>query len=118
MLFFDLFRHVPPMAEFSAGQAICRGGEHDHVMYVLRSGRAGVTAGGLRLEKVDAGDSVGELGVLDGIPRIATVTALTPCTTAVVDQQRFNFLAESSPGFALEVMQVMARRLREQSPGA
>lgn len=112
MLFFDLFRHDPNIGEFSAGQAICREGEHGNVMYVLLAGRAEVTSGGLLLEKVGAGEIVGELGVLDGIPRIATVTALTACTTVVVDRERFNFLVESTPGFALEVMQVMARRLR------
>ena len=112
MLFIDLFRHDSDIAEFSAGQTLCREGEHGTVMYVILTGRADVKSGDLLLEEVGAGDIVGELGALDGIPRIATVTALTPCTAAVVDPERFNFLVENNPRFALEVMRVLARRLR------
>lgn len=113
MLFFDLFRQDPHIAEFSAGQTLCREGEPGTVMYVLLSGRAEIRSGSMLLEEVGVGDIVGEMGVLDGIPRIATVTALTDCTAAAVDQQRFQFLVESNPRFALDVMQVLAQRLRQ-----
>jgi len=112
MLFFDLFRHDPQLAEFSAGQALCREGELGSVMYVLLTGSAEIRSGDLLLEQIGPGDIAGELGVLDGIPRIATVTALTDCTAAVVDRERFHFLVEATPQFAVEVMQVLARRLR------
>jgi CRP/FNR family transcriptional regulator, cyclic AMP receptor protein len=113
MLFFDLFRHDPNLVEFPAGQTLCQEGEVGTVMYVLLSGSAEVRSGSLLLEEVGVGDIVGELGVLDATPRIATVTALTDCTVAAVDQQRFHFLVEANPRFAIEVMQVMAKRLRQ-----
>jgi CRP/FNR family transcriptional regulator, cyclic AMP receptor protein len=113
MLFFDLFRHDPNVAEFPAGQTLCQEGEVSDVMYVLLSGNAEIRSGNLLLERVGVGDIVGELGVLDAVPRIATVTALTDCVAAVIDQKRFQFLVEGNPHFALEVMQVMARRLRQ-----
>lgn len=113
MLFFDLFRHDPNIAEFAAGETLCREGEAGTVMYVLLDGTAEITSGDVFLERVGVGDIVGELGVLDAVPRIATVTAQTRCTAAVIDQKRFHFLVEANPKFALEVMQVMARRLRQ-----
>jgi CRP/FNR family cyclic AMP-dependent transcriptional regulator len=113
MLFFDLFRHDPNLVEIPAGQVLCREGEVGHDMYVLVSGTAEITSGHVVLEEVGAGDIVGELGVIDTTPRIATVTALTDCVFAAIDRQRFRFLVEEAPNFALEVMQVMARRLRQ-----
>jgi CRP-like cAMP-binding protein len=113
MLFFDLFRKDPDIVEFSPGQTLCREGEVGEAMYVLLHGSAEIRSGSAVLERVGAGDLVGELGVLDGIPRVATVTALTDCAAAVIDQKRFHFLVKANPGFALEVMQAMARRLRQ-----
>lgn len=113
MLFFDLFRHDPNLAEFAAGQTLCREDEVGTAMYVVLAGHARVTSGDLLLEEVGVGDIVGELGVLDAMPRVATVTATTDCTVVVIDPQRFRFLVEARPDFAREVMQVMARRLRQ-----
>jgi CRP/FNR family cyclic AMP-dependent transcriptional regulator len=113
MLFFDLFRNDPHLVEIPAGQALCREGEMGTTMYVLLSGHAEIRSGDFLLEEVGTGDIVGELGVIDSVPRAATVTALSDCLFAEIDRKRFRFLVEETPNFALEVMQVMARRLRQ-----
>lgn len=113
MLFFDLFRHDPDLVEIPAGEVLCREGEVGNAMYVLVSGSAEVRSGDVLLERAGAGDILGELGVIDDTSRTATVTALTDCVFAAIDQARFRFLVEETPNFALEVMQVMARRLRQ-----
>lgn len=113
MLFYDLFRHDPNIVEFAPGDALCREGEIGSEMYVILAGRADIRSGELLLEEISEGDIAGEMGILDGTPRIATVTALTAVTAAVIDQKRFQFLVEATPHFAIEVMQVLARRLRQ-----
>lgn len=113
MLFFDLFRHDPNLLDLPPGATLFRAGEAGDVMYVLVSGRAQVWFNGVTLEEVKPGDILGELAVIDTAPRTATVTALTDCTFAVIDQKRFQFLVEQTPNFAVEVMRVLARRLRQ-----
>lgn len=112
MLFFDLFRHDPELLEVAAGQPLFSRGEIGTHMYVLVSGRAEVRAGDLLLEEIGPGSIVGELAVIEASPRVATVTARSDCLFAVIDQKRFRFLVEETPHFAIEVMKVMADRLR------
>jgi CRP-like cAMP-binding protein len=113
MLFFDLFRHDPNMLEVPAGQAIFHEGEVGEVMYVLLAGHAEVRLEGTVLEELGPGDILGEMAVIAPDRRSATVVATTNCTLAVIDQKRFRFLVEETPHFAIEVMSVMARRLRQ-----
>lgn len=112
MLFFDLFRHDPNLINVAAGGHLFREGDAGHAMYVLLSGKAQILLGNLPVEDVGAGDVVGELAVIEDAPRSATVRTHTACTFVEIDQARFRFLVEEMPYFAIEVMRVMARRLR------
>lgn len=112
MLFFDLFRNDPQMRQLPAGQALFREGDPGDLMYVLISGQARVSIGDLELETVGSGAILGEMAVIDGSPRSTTVTTTADSVFAVIDQKRFRFLVDESPRFAIEVMKVMAERLR------
>ena len=113
MLFFDLFRHDPKFVEIKSGTCLFREGDRGDVMYVLIRGEAEVTMGGLSIEVCRSGDIVGEMAVVDGSPRSATVTALADCEFAVIDRKRFQFLVDETPRFAIDVMRVMAQRLKQ-----
>lgn len=113
MLFFDLFRNDPEMVLVHAGKTLFREGDVGQVMYVLITGEAVVQIRDLVLEQVGSGAILGEMAVVDGSPRSATVTAKTDCTFTVIDQKRFQFLVDESPRFAIDVMKVMAQRLRQ-----
>jgi CRP/FNR family cyclic AMP-dependent transcriptional regulator len=63
-------------------------------------------------EECRSGTFVGEMAVIDGSPRYATVTARTNCKFSVVDNKRFHFLVDETPRFAIDVMRVMAQRLK------
>jgi CRP-like cAMP-binding protein len=65
------------------------------------------------LEEVHAGDILGEMGVIDHSPRSTTVVAETQCTFAKIDEKRFYYLVQQTPYFGIEVMKVMAKRLRQ-----
>jgi hypothetical protein len=71
--------------EFQPGETIIREGDPADAIYVLVEGRVEVTSSGEAgdgptvLREMEAGSYFGEIGVLEGIPRTATVTAIGPC---------------------------------------
>lgn len=113
MLFFDLFRREPTIVAIAAGEALFRQGDAPReVMYVLVSGEADVLVGDRVVETLKPGMIVGEMAMVSQEPRSATVLAASDCQFAEVNHKRFEFLVEEMPGFAIEVMRVMAERLR------
>ena len=112
MIFYDLFRNSPVFHELGPGQVLFHEGDVENDMYVLTEGQAVIELGGLFFDEIGPGDFVGELAVIDGSPRLATVITQTPCNFVRVDRQRFRYLVAENPAFALEIMAVMAKRLR------
>jgi CRP/FNR family cyclic AMP-dependent transcriptional regulator len=115
MLYFDMFRHDPEFTEINSGEILFSEGDTSRVMYVLINGEAEISMNGVLFEKCTQGSCVGEMALIDGSPRCATVTAHTNCKFAIIDKKRFKFLVDESPGFAIEVMRVMAQRLKKMS---
>lgn len=113
MLFYDLFRLDPEFIRINAGEILFREGDFGDEMYVLIAGTAEVSIAGVLIGECTPGDFVGEMAVVDGTPRYGTVTARTNCKFVVVDKERFHFLIDETPGFALEVIRIMAKRLKE-----
>ena len=113
MLFYDLFRLDPEFIKIKAGEILFREGDYGDDMYVLISGKAEVSIGGVLIGECTQGDFVGEMAVVDGSPRYGTVTARTNCKFVVINKARFHFLIDDTPGFALEVIRIMAKRLKE-----
>jgi CRP-like cAMP-binding protein len=52
------------------------------------------------------------MALIDRSPRSADAVAKTDCTLAVVTQRRFTFLVQETPFFAVDIMRVLAERLR------
>lgn len=79
--------------EIQAGTVLINEGEPGDRFFVLLSGVAGVSQselGGRRILK--AGEFFGEVALAMGVPRTATVTAMTPCVVASCDQSTFDEL--------------------------
>lgn len=113
MLFFDLFRREPNIAEVPAGGALFRQGEAANgLMYVLVSGRAEIRVGDCCVEQAEPGTIVGEMAMIGSEPRSATVVAVSDCRFAEITAKRFHYLVTEAPQFAIEVMRVLALRLR------
>ena len=83
-------------------------------MYVVIEGEVNVLIRGKVVETVAAGGIVGEMALIDTQPRSATVIAHTDCKLVPIDEKRFTFLVQQTPFFSLQVMRVMANRLRRQ----
>ena len=112
MNFSNLFRHETDTINFSAGEAILRRGEVGDVMYVVMEGEAEILLGGRVVHVAGPGTLLGELSLIDRSPGSADVVAKTACRLVAIDERRFRFLVQQTPNFALDVMKVIAERLR------
>ena len=112
MIFYNLFRHSPEFLEIKSGEVLLKEGDVGEEMYVLIEGTAKIEYRGMFFAEIGPGDFVGELAVIDGPPRLATTTAVTDSRFVAINRARFEFLVAETPNFALEVMRVLAQRLR------
>jgi CRP-like cAMP-binding protein len=101
-----------------AGTVIAREGEPGVGMFLILEGRAAVSIGGRRRRTLGPGDFFGEIALLDGGPRTATVTALTPMRLVGITEWVFRGLIREHPTIALKTLQAMAARLRAAAKGA
>jgi CRP-like cAMP-binding protein len=98
------------------GQVIFAAGDAGREMFIVRTGSVDLRIGDTLLETVEQGGIFGELALVDPAPRSATAVAGPDCTLVLVDAASFNGLVRQVPGLGLEVMKVMARRLRRTNP--
>jgi CRP-like cAMP-binding protein len=108
----ELFRNATDGETFAAGATIFREGEPGDYMYVVQHGEVEVVAQDRVIERVGPGGIVGELALVDDGGRSATVLAATDCTLVPISRKRFLFLVQHTPHFALQVMSILAGRLR------
>jgi CRP-like cAMP-binding protein len=79
--------------EAESGTVLVREGEPGERFYVLLSGVAGVSQASLGQRSIlRAGEFFGEVALTMGVPRTATVTAMTPCIVASCDRAAFDEL--------------------------
>ena len=97
------------------GQVIFSTGDPGHQMFIVRTGTVEMRIGDTVIETVGQGGIFGELALVDSSPRSATAIAGDDCTLVMVEQRSFNDLLRRVPGLGLEIMKVMASRLRRTS---
>jgi CRP-like cAMP-binding protein len=97
----------------SEGTVIAREGERG--MFLILDGQARVTIGGKMKAKLGPGDFFGEVALLDGGPRTATVTALTSLRLVGITGWVFRGLLMEHPSIALKTLEAVAGRLRAVS---
>lgn len=112
MVFFELFANNPDIIRIAAGQPLFSEGEEGHRLFVLTTGKAEIIVNNRVVEAIQHGNIVGEMGLVSPGPRSATVVALTDCEFVAIDEKRFQYLVQQTPFFAMQVMRVLAERLR------
>lgn len=110
----DLFKDAKECRTYAPGETIFVEGEPGDLMYVILDGEVEIRSEGAVLNILSRGDIFGEMALVDDSPRSASATARTSCEIVPVDRYNFLFYVEHSPFFALQVMSVMAKRLRQQ----
>lgn len=101
-------------APFAAGDTITRQGAVAHWLYLIVKGEAQVLhetpAGRRPLAALRAGDFFGEMGMLTGEPRQATVLATTAVDCYRLDKAGFAMVLQSRPDIAQEVSEIVRQR--------
>ena len=100
---------------FGAGDTLVREGDDGDTFLVLVTGRADVTKGGDPIRTLDRGDFLGEIALLDGGTRTATVTATTPLEALCVRRDVFMRLFDEVPAVRFGILDALTRRLRSDA---
>ena len=96
-----------------AGHEIAKEGEGALALHIILDGTAEVTVHGSPKRELRAGDYFGEISLIDGKKRSATVTAASDLHTIAVPHGPFQQLLETEPGFAAGLLTLVCARLRE-----
>ena len=97
--------------DVSAGRPLTVEGQSGREFVVLVSGSAEVRRNGRRIATLDDGDFLGEISLLTGVPRTATVTTTTPCHVLILTDRAFRRVTQAMPSVGEKVMQALAERL-------
>jgi CRP/FNR family transcriptional regulator, cyclic AMP receptor protein len=109
---FSMFRNEDALA-LEAGETLFGAGDPADVMYVVQSGCLEIRIGDNVVDSVGEGGVVGELALIDGLPRSADVVAVEPTRIVAIDERRFMYMVGETPYFALTVMRALAERMRQ-----
>jgi CRP-like cAMP-binding protein len=100
-------------AEVEAGRKLARTGDTGKELFIIVDGEAVVRPARGRAIRLGRGDFFGEMSLIDGAPRSATVEATTPMRLLVVGQREFWQLLATAPAISRRIMHALAERLRE-----
>jgi CRP-like cAMP-binding protein len=120
----ELFRRCSPKelerlaeiteeATFEAGRVLCEQGRVADRCFIILEGEAEVTVGERLVATVGPGQAVGEMGLVDRLPRSATVRARTPMRVRVIKADRFDQLLDQVPAIARSLLAELSGRIRD-----
>lgn len=98
--------------EFGAGRDIVQESDQARDFYLILSGQASVWVRGRRRQELGPGDHFGEISVLDGGPRSATVTAEGPVLALRLDRSNFLALLDKHGSIGRKLLVELSSRLR------
>ncbi len=100
------------VARFMAGATLVKQGEIGDSFYVVLTGQARVVANERTLNRLLPGDHFGEISLLDGGPRSASVVAETEMTLVIITQKDFLAMLSKDPEITVCLLEGMARTVR------
>jgi CRP-like cAMP-binding protein len=99
--------------EVQEGKRLAATGETGRELFIIVEGRATVKTPRGRTVRLGRGDFFGEMSLIDGAVRSATVTADSPMKLLVVGQRDFWGLLDAAPSISKKIMSTLAARLRD-----
>jgi CRP-like cAMP-binding protein len=113
----DALEKSSRVRHFGKGQILCSEGDPGDCLIVLEKGQAKVcryAADGqeIVLSHVDAPAAIGELALIDGASRSATIVAVSPVTVRLIERTTFTDLVEREPELAHGLLQALAEMVR------
>jgi CRP/FNR family transcriptional regulator, cyclic AMP receptor protein len=102
---------------FKKGDDIIKEGAIGNCAYIIEQGAVEVSKLAPHGEKqvlgvLERSEIFGEMALIDGLPRSASVTALENCVVSVCSKETFNYLADHNPESLIPIFKVLVRRLR------
>jgi CRP/FNR family cyclic AMP-dependent transcriptional regulator len=98
--------------EYDAGDTVIQEGEPGDAFFVAVSGQARVLSGGKMLHRLIPGDHFGEISLLDGRPRSASVVAETPLSLLRLPRASFLKIVREDADLARALLASLARMVR------
>jgi CRP/FNR family transcriptional regulator, cyclic AMP receptor protein len=99
--------------DYPAGRVIVEEGETGGRFFLIVSGTVVVTRRGRRIRRLGPGDSFGDIALIDGGPRSATVAAETPVSTLSLAIWNFKATLLENPSITYKLLLALCRRLRD-----
>jgi len=84
-------------------------------MYFILDGEVRVSIGHTDIATIAAGQFFGEMSMVDGLPRSATVTTMTECTLLEIDAKNFETIIRAEPSIAIKLLETVIKRFRAQN---
>jgi CRP-like cAMP-binding protein len=94
-----------------AGYTFTKEGASGKELIVIVEGAAEVRRRGRKINELGAGDFLGEIALISGAPRTATVRTTQPTHALVLTGQAFRRLVRQIPSMQMKVLEALARRL-------
>jgi CRP-like cAMP-binding protein len=123
-----LFRGMPEYAletvadrasetTFQDGETVTREGDPGETFYIVTEGRLRVSQHEAKVGELGPGDFLGEIALVDGRPRTATVTAIGPVEALVIQRADFLEMIEFDSAVRLGILMALTERIRKIDPG-
>lgn len=111
---------IADVLEVPADTVLTRAGQPGEAFFLILDGRVRVEVPGRKRVRMGPGEFFGEMSLLDGGPRTATVAADTAVRVLVIARPDFSLLLTKVPDLMRNLLVVLTRRLRqaEQTPTA
>ncbi len=113
----DQLARTGRVVDHAEGHVVVTEGEKGVGFHLILDGEARVTKGGRTVAKLGPGQWFGEISMIDGGPRTATVSAATQLRTFGVASWDFHPLLKTSPTITFKLLVTMCSRLRDAEKG-
>jgi CRP-like cAMP-binding protein len=105
-------RDLAEPADYMAGASLVKQGTEGEGFFVILEGLARVVVGKRTINRLMPGDYFGEISLLDGGVRTASVVSETPMKVLLIDRKRFLKLLRSEGAIAVALLEGLARAIR------
>ena len=100
---------------FDSGDVLMRAGSSAREMVIVLDGELCVMLGDTEVATIGAGGFAGEMGLLTGSPRNATVAAKSPTRVLHIDSRSFDNVLSEAPQIAVKMLPVVAKRVSDNN---
>ena len=105
-------RDLAEPADYMAGASLVKQGAEGEGFFVILEGLAKVVVGGRTINRLMPGDYFGEVSLLDGGVRTASVVSETPMKVLLIERSRFLKMLRDEGAIAVSLLEGMARAIR------